>query len=62
MMTLWYHFALLLEAILILAAADAGTRTSRFIFQDLLGTFPRSPGITNGMPANVVATLPTVGS
>ena len=62
MMAFWYHFALLFEAMFILTAVDAGTRTSRFMFQDLLGTFSKSLGTTGGMPANVIATLLTVGS
>jgi carbon starvation protein len=62
MMSFWYHFAILFEALFILTTVDAGTRVARFMIQDLLGTFVPTMRETQSWTANLVATALAVSA
>jgi carbon starvation protein len=61
LMGLWYHFAILFEALFILTTVDAGTRVARFMIQDMVGSVMPAFRSTESWTNNLIGSALAVG-
>ena len=57
LMTYWYHYAIMFEALFILTTVDTGTRVARYVLQEILGKTHKKFANTAWLPGNLMATF-----
>jgi carbon starvation protein len=53
----WYHYAIMFEALFILTVIDTGTRIARYVMHELLGRVYKPFGTQTWLPGNLIGTF-----
>ena len=62
LLSYWYHFCIMFEALFILTTIDTGTRIARFVLQEFLGKIDKRFERADWIPGTVITSLITVCS